>query len=316
MIWKVGFVKAINTRRSRDALTPLSVQVENERTDFFSEDVYNFPVWICNDTQRDSEIELWYVMEVNGKIVNSGCSPANMPSVTEGSSFQGFIPVRMPKVNSLTQVRVRVSLIDKKEQTVIHEDIASCRVYPAYQIGKKKTVCLLGTSEDANSIVQCMGLNRLVDISSNPDLILVSDSLLSVEYYSLLEKNAQLGSLVLFLPSSLNESLSQKLGLQTGFKKNDSWIVFRNEKHPWLEGSSSTDLKYNYSIKQQAPERHFFHYFQSEVYTPVLTHSKKLVLAERKMNKGTFVVCGLKLEGKLETTPILNKMLYLMMEGK
>ena len=236
--------------------------------------------------------------------------------MTEGSSFQGFIPVRMPKVNSLTQVRVRVSLIDKKEQTVIHEDIASCRVYPAYQIGKKKTVCLLGTSEDANSIVQCMGLNRLADISSNPDLILVSDSLLSVEHYSLLEKNAQLGSLVLFLPSSLNESLSQKLGLQTGFKKNDSWIVFRNEKHPWLEGSSSTDLKYNYSIKQQAPERHFFHHFQSEVYTPVLTHSKKLVLAERKMNKGTFVVCGLKLEGKLETTPILNKMLYLMMEGK
>ena len=323
--WPNGWMKALIDceRRAkpawylyRDALTPLSVQVENERTDFFSEDVYNFPVWICNDTQRDSEIELWYVMEVNGKIVNSGCSPANMPSVTEGSSFQGFIPVRMPKVNSLTQVRVRVSLIDKKEQTVIHEDIASCRVYPAYQIGKKKTVCLLGTSEDANSIVQCMGLNRLVDISSNPDLILVSDSLLSVEYYSLLEKNAQLGSLVLFLPSSLNESLSQKLGLQTGFKKNDSWIVFRNEKHPWLEGSSSTDLKYNYSIKQQAPERHFFHYFQSEVYTPVLTHSKKLVLAERKMNKGTFVVCGLKLEGKLETTPILNKMLYLMMEGK
>lgn len=104
--------------------------------------------------------------------------------------------------------------------------------------------------------------------------------------------------------------------MQSDFKKNDSWIVFRNEKHPWLKGSTSTDLKYNYSAKLQLPERHFFYYFQSKAYTPVLTHSQALVLAERKMNKGTFVVCGLKLEGKLETTPILNKMLYLMMEGK
>ena len=55
-------------------------------------------------------------MEVNGKVVNSGCSSANIPSVTDGSRFQGFIPVRMPQVKKLTQVRVRVSLVDKKNQ--------------------------------------------------------------------------------------------------------------------------------------------------------------------------------------------------------
>lgn len=323
--WPNGWMKAImdcerNPKlawfKYRDALTPLTVQVEGERKDFFSGETFDFPVWICNDTQRMPEAELRYVLEVNGKTVNSGSCPADMPSVTDGSRYQGSLPVTMPKVKKETHVCLRVALFDKNQNRLIHEDIAQCRVYPVHQTGSTITVTQLGQSQDAESVIRNQHLSGHDVSVSSADVILVSDSLLTADTYNQLKERAEQGSTVIFLKDALSQSAGKLLDITSAIQDDDSWIVFRNKEHRWLKGSSSTDLKYNYSARIAAPERHYFRCFQASGYTPVLTHTDRMVVAEKEIGKGQIVLCGLKLDGKLETTPVLNKMIYSLINNK
>ena len=94
----------------------------------------------------------------------------------------------------------------------------------------------------------------------------------------------------------------------------DSWIVFRNERHRWLTGSCSTDLKYTYSSVQKAPERHRFRLFSANDFTPVLTYRDKMVMGEKKEGKGSWIICSLTLDRKLDTTPVLTQMIGRVLE--
>ena len=95
-----------------------------------------------------------------------------------------------------------------------------------------------------------------------------------------------------------------------------SWIVFRNANHRWLAGCSSTDLKYTYSSVQLAPERHHFRLFNAKGITPVLTYCDQAVIGEKREGKGNWIICSLELSGKLDTTPVLTRLIERILERK
>ena len=121
----------------RDALTPLSVQVETERTAFFSGENYPFKVWICNDTQENPDAILKYTLELNGRVINTGTAPATVPTIKEAVSFQGFLPVTMPQVKQKSSLVVRVGLFDKATGKAIHEEQTNGYVYPIEKCNKQ-----------------------------------------------------------------------------------------------------------------------------------------------------------------------------------
>ena len=96
--WPNGWMKAImdckrNPKKAwfayREALTPLAVQVESERNLFYAGEEYPFQIWICNDGRYFSDMQLRYVMEYSGKVLDSGQCDAVIPTVSDGSAFRG-----------------------------------------------------------------------------------------------------------------------------------------------------------------------------------------------------------------------------------
>ena len=96
-------------------------------------------------------------------------------------------------------------------------------------------------------------------------------------------------------------------------KEDHSWIVARNRSHPWVKELGTTDLKYNYSSLLGSPERHFFTPFNATGFIPVLTQKEGLVVGEIAQGKGRWILCGLKLAGKIDTTPSLMAILTHML---
>lgn len=319
--WPNGWIKAImdcerNAKPAwyayKDALTPLSVQIVQERTQFYSGDKFYFPVWICNDTYNQPDLELRYVMELNGKCINSGCVKASIPNVTEGARYQGVIPVSFPNVNKKSDVMIRLALYDNNRDKIMHEDVANIEVYPKIDCGNCFDVYMLGSSSDANSVFNFYRMNRVLDIGELSDngIVMVSDSTICKKDFDRIINVAENGGTVVFFKSSLSKNISDLLNLKSDFIEDDSWIVFRNKDLVCFKGSSSTDLKYNYSSVSDRPERHYFKAFDKiESYIPILTHNNKIVIGKCNKGKGQIIICGLKVEGKIDTTPLLAKVI-------
>lgn len=324
--WPNGWIKAIvdcerNVKPAwyayRDVLTPLSVQIVQERTSFYSGDKFNFPVWICNDTHHVPNAELRYVLEQNGKCIDSGSVEAFVPDVTEGSKYQGVLPVTFPIVDKKTAICLRIAIYDKSSEKILHEDIAEMELYPLKRIDKAKQTYLLGTSDDAHSVVDYYRMDKVLNIDELTDngVIMVSDSNLSEKNFDVLMEKVKSGSKVIFYKSALCDSLAELLDIETGFTEDDSWIVCRNTDLKYFDGSSSTDLKYNYSTLLGRPERHYFKKFSKSVYyTPILTYNNHTIVGSRKYGKGQVIICGLKLSGKLNSTPLLSKLFYFLLD--
>ena len=137
--WPNGWLKAIvDCERVpkpawfayKDALTPLAVQIIQDRNSFYSGEKFDFPVWICNDMHGTIDAELRYVLELNGKCIDSGKNKAMVPTVSEGARFQGLIPVAFPEVESVSTLLLRVAAFSKKDNVVLHEDVAEVKIYP------------------------------------------------------------------------------------------------------------------------------------------------------------------------------------------
>lgn len=324
--WPNGWIKAIvdcerNVKPAwyayRDALTPLSVQIVQERTQFYSGDKFNFPIWICNDTHDIPDAELRYVMEQDGKCIGSGSVDALIPDVKEGARYQGVLPVSFPVVDKKSKICLRIAVYDKDERKFLHEDIAELELYPSKKIYNNTKVYMLGSSDDADSVVDYFGMDKVLSIDDIKEkgIIMVSDDFISDNNFDIIMNMVESGSKVIFYKSSLDDNLAGLLDIDSHFQEDDSWIVFRNTGLKCFDGSSSTDLKYNYSSVSCKPERHYFMNFDNNgEYIPVLTHNNKTIIGTRKYGKGQIIICGLKLTGKLDTTPLISKITSLLLD--
>jgi len=131
--WPNGWLKTImDVQRQpklawfayRDALAPIAIQVRSphNETIFKPETNANVEVWICNDTHDKPESEVIYQLEINGKVMQTGHAAANIPTVTDGSCYQGIISIPIPHdLNKSTSLKLRVSLINKTTKKLIDQ---------------------------------------------------------------------------------------------------------------------------------------------------------------------------------------------------
>jgi hypothetical protein len=167
--------------------------------------------------------------------------------------------------------------------------------------------------------MQQMGIKEVVRSGEllPTDLILVADSNYDTSLQSKVETAVKAGARAFILKDAITSQRPVfNLNLSVDKADLDSWIVFRNKTHRWLAGSTSTDLKYNYSLNLNAPERHYYRLFTAQDMTPVLTYREQMVLGEKQDGKGSWVVCSMMLNGKLEATPVLARMVQQIVERK
>jgi hypothetical protein len=92
-------------------------------------------VWICNDLPHPPACDLCYQVEVNGRILESGRTPAQIPTVTEGSSFQGYLPIAAPPDDRAGDGIIRASLVEKSSGRTIDQYNFPCHFLIPSNIG-------------------------------------------------------------------------------------------------------------------------------------------------------------------------------------
>lgn len=317
--WPNGWMKALmDVERTpkqawfsyRDALTPLCVQVESERHAFYSGEEYPFEVWICNDTHKQDKLQLRYQLEQNGRILNTGMQHAEIPYISTAVSFQGFLPVKMPDVRKEESLSLRVILYDPVTDKTIHEESCQFRVYPLMR-PPSRTIALSALHADATHLFEVFQIDSSVPLSGNwvKNTIVITEKPDKDKLEDLRDSVRQ-GLKVVFLNSAIDSQNLQHAFSYILEKPMSSWILCRNRDHNYISGTDKRDLFYPFSSISQSPERYRFRSMQGEKIVPILTHGKQVVVGQINEGKGSWILCGLSLEGMLDTNPVLSQIFW------
>ena len=315
--WPNGWQKAImDCERTpkkawysyRDALTPLAVQVESERNQFFSGEVWPFQIWVCNDTQDMPDAEIRYVFKKGQRVIDSGVAGASIPTVADHSSFQGFLDLKMPSVSSPTEYSVSVALIDKSTGRVLHEDSSDFIVRPSLKKKAGKKAVLVGDGADARHLTATLGLDPIMSDGhyGATDIILVSDSKVSPSEAEAINSAVKAGATAIVLKEATDAA-----PLLTGvpFKMDPSdkrmLILYCQTGHRWVQGLDYKDFKSPYSAKEDIPVKYRMRPFTAEGVAPVLAFKTGTVVGEKPEGKGRYIICSLALDGMLSMNPPL-----------
>ncbi len=336
--WPNGWMKAIvDTERRpkkawyayRDALTPLSVQIRSERNSFFSGEKYPVELWVCNDMHATPDAELRYQLELDGKVIKTGKVKADMPNVTDGSRFQGFLNVMVPDVEKRTPLTLRLGLFDLKSGKQLHEDSHISSVFPKLLIPDNR-VYIIG-NKDSVSIAKELGLRNVVyqgNVKSSDAIIIEKYELYDIRRAEI-DEAVQNGAhcLLLDIPnkivkigSNVNSDNTVKLLKQKGVyspiqnisteheEEGWSWIVARSKKHPWLKRTQASDFKYTYNSKMKSPTRQTYGIFEAKGFTPVMIYKNNPIIAEKKDGNGRWVISLLDVNNQLDCNPALAEL--------
>ncbi len=299
----------------RDALTPLSVQVQSQRTSFFSGENYPVELWVCNDTANTPASELRYQLELDGKIVKTGRMNSDMPNVSDGARFQGFLNVTIPAVERRSIMVVRAGLFDKASGKILHDHSFNASILPKLSIPGTKRFYLIGKA-DKSEFVKDLGITNIVvegEIKSGDTVIIEKFD----EYKS---RRAEIDTAVTKGATAIFLSLPQRSKLEVGstneiistYGRSWSWLSACNKLHPLLKNTLTSDVKYLYNSKKNMPDKIHFHPFKSKNFTPIMVYKDTMTVAEKKDGEGKWMINTLMAKNLLSKNPVLAELFVKM----
>ncbi|MCP5537520.1 MAG: hypothetical protein H7A51_14965 [Akkermansiaceae bacterium] len=119
----------------RDALTPLSVNLQLEQSYAHGGDTIRLCAWVCNDTTEvPAQATLRFQTVLDGKVLQTGSAPAKVEASTP--TFQGRIVITTPDVSHRQPLTVRLGLFDRNGK-LLHDTAFDIDLFPAADKGKK-----------------------------------------------------------------------------------------------------------------------------------------------------------------------------------
>jgi S-formylglutathione hydrolase FrmB len=142
--WPAGWLKSIMDcdRQAkpayfayRDALTPLSANLQTEQAYAYSGDVVRLRAWVCNDLPTiPANVTLRYQAELGGKVIHSGRTAAK---IEPGNPvFQGRIVLTPPDVKTNQPLTVRLGIF-AADGKLLHDTAFDIDLHPAANKGTK-----------------------------------------------------------------------------------------------------------------------------------------------------------------------------------
>ncbi|MGW8257574.1 MAG: hypothetical protein ACWGMZ_08825, partial [Thermoguttaceae bacterium] len=157
-----------------EALTPLMVNLRSDHRAFFAGEPIEVEAWICNDRDKaPRNATLHYQLELNGKVLQSGSTAANIPLMD--SAYQGNLPFRAPPVSVRSKVIVRLGLLDNAGK-VLHDTSLAFDVFPREAIKLRRIYVIGPVKGPAAKLAESLGAKP---VFTGPieagDVILIDD---------------------------------------------------------------------------------------------------------------------------------------------
>jgi len=293
----------------RNALAPLMVNLRTDKFRYTAGGQAQLEIWICNDLPTiPEEVTIAYWAEVAGEVVVSGEADAVIPICS--SSFQGYLDISLPQVQSAETMTVRAALVDNTGK-VLTDTTEDLKIFPILERNSRKKVWIPGEKKDSE-LVQYFSMNVLTEPAES-DVILVND----MKEYQATGKEilpiVAAGATLLFvdMPSGDYEIGDNEITVRDCGMMPVHTVSLAKESV--LEGKvTSQDFRFWYdsTVNRISPllERTFI----ADGFKPILTSGNMneqgewgaaLAVAEKAYGKGRIVICQALLEGRLAGNP-------------
>ena len=306
----------------REALQPLLVDVRMDRWAWWSGEEFSAEIWICHDLHTSpSDCELRYVLEVDGRPIASGSTPAAIPEC--GSFCQGTIHLGLPDVSQRTNARLRAAIVSR-DGTVLNDTAEDLTLFPQDRTSPLRLISLNERDAAADSLFDDPRFLKLVAVLPNENDVIVSGSAESFERNRhLIEKGATL--LLLELPVGEYDIAGDKVVVDTaGFGPRQ--FVSRATGHASVRDFQKNDFRFWHSPKDDAVTALLDTVFFAEGWTPILTAPQTgwkikgchpaFACAEKPFGKGRVIVCQVKLAGRTATNPPARLFVQNLLTGR
>lgn len=250
--WPSGWMKTIvdcerNPKPAffayRDALTPLMVNIRNDRKTYFSGDKAAIELFICNDTHKTADgHQIVCELIKNNNVIYKTVTNAQF---TENSSFmQGDITFTAPSVDERTAYTLRAILTDK-DGKVLHYCDETIEVFPTEDLQIPTAIVVTGEEYTERP-------EMLVDLASKGNTVIINN--LKPGIYHIGDSEIKVKS----------------CGMRA------LHFVSRKTGHPLVEGFTPYDFKHWYDEEQDMMTPLIRYTFTAENAKPILTSGNSL----------------------------------------
>ncbi|MCK9479107.1 MAG: beta galactosidase jelly roll domain-containing protein [Firmicutes bacterium] len=294
----------------RNALEPLMISLRSDNYKMFAGKTQNIEVWICNDfTEVPENATLEYKLTTGDKLAGSGCVKADIPVCS--SKFQGSIPVHIPDTGQREKVIVDAALVGS-DRKVLCDSLLELEVFPLREEISPKAV-VLGTSVVAKELVctvkplaQCCP-DDIIMVEGYQSFAEVKDTVLSI-----VNEGARL--IIFDLPADEYDFAGSKVTVKDCGMLPVNFVA-RNTGHKLVKGFEPDDFRlwYDPGVDYITPILSRTFTADDDSFIPILTSGntnnngewgKALAVAEKKVGKGSLIICQLQLANRTYDNPV------------
>ncbi len=296
----------------RDACAPLNVHWRTDRFAYFSSETMPLEAWVCHD--RDESLEdliLYYQLEMNGKVVHSGETEADVPACS--SEFQGFWNVEAPHTDLRGECSARIGLKDAQGK-VVAQSSREFVLFPAL-VGRENPspkTCVLGEENGESArLIEKLDLEKNEPSSiESCDLLLIDSPSAYLAHEPKILAAVESGATAVLLQWT---AITHKIAGNTiqieqagmGLRH----FVSRDTDHPLVEGLERNDFKFLYDDLQDMVTP-FLHTVicPAEGWVPILSTGSGdcfgnwvpyWAAAEKRIGEGRLILCQIELSNRL-----------------
>ncbi|HTE25698.1 sugar-binding domain-containing protein [Flavitalea sp.] len=317
--WPAGWMKAIidvdrQPKKAfftyRNALEPLMVSIRSDRNKFFAGEKTAFETWVCNDLNTMLPgYHLKYQVEKEGKIVWANQVAADIP--VNSSQFQGFIQYQAPGVSNRTLYKLRLALVNEKDESVYQNEF-EFEVFPQPATPKKNVYIVGEANGKAAELARQSGYG-ITSSGETASAILIDD----FEKYKAIESTindwVKAGKSAVFieLPAQQYSIASTAISIEKN-SMGDYYFASSVTGHNLVKNNRPFDFQNWYSRKTDCIEPILSYTMSAAGWSSILSSGnsnwlgdkgKVMAAGELKYGKGVFRICELQLVDRVNDNP-------------
>jgi len=320
--WPAGWMKTImdvdrQPKKSffvyRDALTPLMANLRTDRYDFTTGDKIRVEAWIYNDLNTvPRNYILRYQFEKKGKVVFANSITPEIP--LNSTKFQGYIEFDAPEVSKRTKYILRLGLFDN-DGNEISQSVLDLEVFPELIANGYKVFAATGKNV-GNSILKEAGILPVQSIE-DATVILIDDYQWYRQNKNKVDDLVAAGKRAVFLELPVgNQQVGHSKIEIVSTIMGEYYFVSPTTGHNMVKWAEPMDFKFWYNNEKKCVRPFVNKVFRAEGWTPVLNsgltswtgdQGPYLAAAEKKSGKGSYIICQLQLDYRIDENPVAKK---------
>lgn len=322
--WPAGWMKTImdvdrQPKKAffvyRDALNPLLATLRTDRYHFVSGEKISIEVWLSNDLNTTPKgYKLSYQLEEKDNILLAHSVEPQFER--NGSVFQGYISFDAPAVSQRTRYKVRLGLFDETGHKV-SQSVVDIDVFPKLIVKEPAKIFVPGIRDKGSHLLSELNIVPIDDIKKS-DVILIDNYNWYAENTELVDDYVQAGKTALFLELAQGRyhiAGSDVHSFDTVM--GNYYFVSPKTGHELVKWAESMDFKFWFNDREDVVTPFIGNVLKADGWLPILVtgqtswgsrdEGQYLAAAEKRSGKGTYVICQVQLDHRVNSNPTARK---------